>query len=109
MVTSPTHAAKSPGLLPCQVYELEEGRVAGEKVGENTPSSLSGVQAHPRSGDTPTADRVMPLRSGLAVARGGELRCGHGRSPHQEIQLHREAGMCDGQRQNDKNHLQFIF
>ena len=76
---------------------------------EDTPSSLFGVQAHHRSGDPPMADGVMPLWSGLAVARGGELRCqlscGHGRSHRQKIQLHREAETCDGQRQNEKNYL----
>lgn len=53
--------------------------------------------------------RPTPLRSGLAVARGGEprcqLSCGHGRSHRQEIQVHGEAETRDGQRQNERNDL----
>ncbi|KAK4811805.1 hypothetical protein QYF61_008626 [Mycteria americana] len=74
--------ANSPGLLRpasrCHagVYELEEGGAGKEKVDEDTPASFFGAQAHHRSGDPPVADGVMPLRSGLAVARG-EHNCSY--------------------------------
>lgn len=74
---------------------------------EDAPSPFFGVQAHRRSGGPPMASGVMPLRSGLAVVRGREQRYqlgwGHSRSHHQDIQLCR--GMCDSQRQNEKNNL----